>query len=256
MANSSPNKLESNLPSAPDAGEVSPKTSFQKFVSSAWLPLLLAAVAFLVYLPTLKSDFVYDARVEILEEGFITSLANLPAVLSFKTLGMNLLLEDRPGHLLYMMLIAAVSGKDPWGYHLGSNLLHAANVALLFVLLRRLIAPDMTRLDRDAALKVQWALVAVTLIFALHPIATEPVAAVSYSSDLLMTFFTLLALLAATAFRPGNFRAAILTGSAGTLCCFAAVISKESGIAAALLLIVYWFLFRRRGCGFWARRTS
>ena len=167
-------------------------------------------ITFGVYWPSLKSDFVYDARTEILEEGFITSLSNLPAVLSLKVLGMNLMLGDRPGQLLYLMLIAAVCGKEPFGYHLCSNLLHGANVALLFVLLRRLVATELTGLTRNGVLKAQLAMAAVTLVFALHPIVVEPVAAVNYSSDLLVTFFTLVALLSATAFRPENFRVAMI----------------------------------------------
>jgi Flp pilus assembly protein TadD len=115
----------------------------------------------------------------------------------------------------------------------------------LFVLLLRLIARETTGLARSELGKVRWAAVAATLIFALHPIAVEPVAEVNYSSDLLVTFFTLLALLAATIFRPGNFRTTLIPGALGTLCAFAAVACKESGIAVALVLMVYWFLFRR-----------
>ncbi len=213
---------------------------------SVWIALLLAVVAFLAYWPSLKSGFVYDGRVEIIQEGFITSLSNLPAVLSLKVLGMNLMLGPRPGQLLYLMLIAAVCGKEPFGYHLCSNLLHAANVALLFVLLQRLIATEITGLTKSVFLKAQLAIVVVTLIFALHPIAVESVAEVSYSSGLLVTFFTLLALLAAMAFRPDNFRIAMIMGSIGAFCTFASVTCKESGIATALLLIVYWFVFRRK----------
>lgn len=213
--------------------------------SVGWAALLLAAATFFAYWPSLGSGFVYDARIEIFQEGFITSLSNLPAVLSLKVLGMNLMLSDRPGQLLYLMLTAALWGKDPWGYHLGSNLLHAANVALLFVVLMRLIEPDLTALARNDLWKVRLAAAVATLIFALHPIATEPVAAISYSSDLLVTFFTLLALLAAIAFRPGQFRTAIITGAFGALCAFAAVACKESGMATPLILSVYWFLFRR-----------
>ena len=234
------------LPSEFAESEQPPKSIFQAVLSGPWAPLLLAAVAFFAYWPSLQSELVYDSRKEILEEGFITSLANLPAILSLKVLSMNLMLSDRPGQLLYLMLIAAVSGKEPFGYHLCSNLLHATNVALLFVLLRRLIAAELTSLAKSDALKVHLAAFVVTLIFALHPLAAEPVAEASYSSDLLVTFFTLLALLAATAFRPENFRAAMITGTAGTLCALAAVMCKESGLATALLLIVYWFLFRRR----------
>ena len=39
------------------------------------------------YLPSLQSDFVYDAKTEILKEGFITSTANLPDVVTLKVLG-------------------------------------------------------------------------------------------------------------------------------------------------------------------------
>jgi tetratricopeptide (TPR) repeat protein len=245
-------KLSKKKKTISPAGSLSPllaKESLQKSikrrVSSIWLPLLLAVAAFLVYWPSLKSDFVYDARREMLEEGFITSISNLPAVLSLKVLNMPLMLGSRPGQMLYLMLNAAVWGTKPFGYHLSSNLLHAANVALLYMLLFRLVKTEIAGLDRSDRLKVQLAVAAVTLIFAVHPIAVESVAEVSFSSSLLVTFFTLLALLVATAFHPENLRVAWLTGCLGTLCAVAAVTCKESGIATALLLIVYWFLFRR-----------
>lgn len=225
----------------------SPARGRQAWLARIWEPVLLALLAFLVYLPSLHSDFVYDARVEILKEGFITSLSNLPAVLSLQVLGMpHLMLGPRPGQLLYLMLIAGVCGKEPFGYHLCSNLLHAVNVALLFILLRRLMAVEMPQASRSDWLKARLAAVTVTLLFALHPLAVESVSEVSFSSSLLVTFFTLLALLVATKFPSGSPRAVMVTGIAGTFLAFAAVASKESGIAAALLLIVYWFLFRRR----------
>ena len=238
--------VDEKTPVAADARDSLPKSAFGKWISKGWvISLLLALATFLVYGPSLQSGFVYDGVIEM-QEGIITSTSHLPDVLSLKVLGMPLMLGSRPGQLLYLMLIAAVCGKEPFGYHLCSNLLHAANAALLCILLLRLAATEMAGLTRRTMTRVQLAVAAVTLIFALHPLAVEPVANVSYSSDLLVMFFTLLALLAATAFRPENFRLAMITGSAGTLCAFAAVTCKESGVAAALLLIVYWFLFRRR----------
>jgi Flp pilus assembly protein TadD len=232
-------------PQASAFNEVRPRPFCETWVFKIGLPLLLAAVTFLVYLPSLMSGLVYDTRGEILEEGFITSFSNLPAVLSFKVLGMHLILGDRPGQLLYLMLIADVCGKEPFGYHLGSNFLHAANVALLAVMLLRLVKMERTGRDKIAAWKIPLATAAAVLIFALHPIAAETVADVSYSSDLLVTLFTLLALLAATIFHPAHFRTAFVVGCVGVLCAFAAVLSKESGLATPLVLMVYWFLFRR-----------
>src|SRR5260221_7759823 len=118
-------------PAVPVPGESQPHSTLRMLMGNVWPPLLLAIVTFLAYWPSLKSDFVYDARAEILEERFITSLSNLPAVLSLKVLGMNLMLGARPGQMLYLMLIAAVCGKEPFRYHLCSNLLHAANLAVL-----------------------------------------------------------------------------------------------------------------------------
>src|ERR1700677_2611474 len=209
------------------------------------LIVLPAILAFAVYWPSLKSGLVYDARVEILTEGFITSLANLPAVLTFKVIGMNLMLGARPGHLLYLMTNAAMWGRDPWGYHLTSNLLHALNAGLLAWLLSRLVGAQMEKLDKAQSRKIQLGIAAVVLLFALHPIATETVASVSYSSDLLVTFFTLVALLSATGFKPERTRDALLLGGLGVVCAFSAVACKESGVAAALALVAYWIIFRR-----------
>jgi Tfp pilus assembly protein PilF len=208
-----------------------------------WIALLLGVLAFLVYWPSLSSDFVYDGTLEI-QEGFLASLSNLPDVLSLKVLSMPLILGSRPGSLLYLMLIAAVSGTNPFGYHLCSNLLHAANVALLFILLLRFTNHKID-LSKGESRKILLATAAVALFFGLHPLAVEPVAAINYCSDLLVTFFTLIALLASTFFNPDNPRSAWLNGILGTLCAFAAVSCKESGVAASVLLIVYWFLFRR-----------
>jgi protein O-mannosyl-transferase len=217
------------------------ESSFRKYR----LALSLGLAAFLLYLPSLGAGFVYDGVLEV-REGFFTSLANLPDVLSLKVLGMDLMLRDRPGQILYLMLIAAVCGTKPFGYHLCSNLLHAANAALLSVLCAKLIsveaADEATRWPR----RISWAVATGVLIFALHPLAVEPVAAINFSSDLLVGFFTLLAMLAATSFDPRRIRAAWLTGAIGVICVFFAVASKESGASACAILIVYWFLFRRR----------
>jgi len=218
---------------------------FKLIAMDRWLLVLLMVITFLVYWPSLSSDFVYDSREEILEEGFITSLANLPTVLSGKVLEMHLMLGGRPGQILYLMLNAAFWGRDPFGYHLGSNLLHVANVALLYLLLRRLCASELAELTGKEILKVQFALATVALIFAMHPIGVETVSAINYSSDLLVTFFTLLALLAATCFRADHSCAALGVGIVVTIGVFAAVACKESGVAAVPLLLAYWFFFRQ-----------
>lgn len=219
------------------------------FLSSVWLPILLAVTTFLLYSPSLWSGFVYDAPIQILQEGYLTSLAHLPEVLTLQVLGMDLHLGTRPGQLLYLMLVAAVWGKEPLGYHLGSNLLHAINVALLFIALRRLIAVELREIPGLKLVKANLAALFASLIFAVHPLAVESVAEVSYSSNLFVVLFTLLALLMAMDFRADGSRRSFLIAGAGIFFCFAAVTCKESGAAAAPLLVAYWFLYRRRDSG-------
>src|SRR5580700_2162680 len=109
---------QNNLsPSASGLESFHQESAFGTVLSSFWVPLLLAVITFVVYMPSLRSGFVYDAGWEM-EEGFLTSISNLPAVLSLKVLGMNLMLAGRPGQLFFMMLIAAIFGKASFGYHL------------------------------------------------------------------------------------------------------------------------------------------
>ncbi|MCX8091854.1 MAG: tetratricopeptide repeat protein [Verrucomicrobiae bacterium] len=79
------------------------------------------------------------------------------------------------------LLDAQLFGLRPWGHHLTSVLLHAANAALLFLLLQRL-----TRQPGRSAL--------VALLFAWHPLRVESVAWVAERKDVLSGLFFLLAL--------------------------------------------------------------
>src|ERR1700677_472888 len=107
-----------------------------------WIALLLGVLAFALYGPSLGSDFVYDSRIEIYQEGFINHLAYLPDVLTLKVLTMPLMLGDRPGQILFMMMLYSTTGPHPFLFHFASNLLHAANVALLFLFLWHLIKAE------------------------------------------------------------------------------------------------------------------
>jgi len=210
------------------------------------LPFALGVFIFIVYLPSLKSDFVYDAYIEIEQEGYITCLSNIASVLSLKVLGLNIMLGSRPGQLLYLMLIAGICGKQPFGYHLCSNFIHGVNVILLFLLLRRLVANVTKETIAVPLLKVEFVLMTVSLIYGLHPLMVESVAEISYSSSLLVTLFTLLSLLVSTYFNPKNLIQAIITGVLGSFFAFGAVLTKESGITAAFALLAYWYLFHRK----------
>jgi len=73
-------------------------------------------------------------------------------------------------------------GLQPWGHHLTSIVLHAANGILLFIALRRLTG-------------ARWPSAFVAAVFAVHPLHVESVAWVAERKDVLSTFFLLLTLI-------------------------------------------------------------
>lgn len=229
---------------------------------------VLAGITFAVFSSTLSSGFVYDARMQILTGDFIHDRRNWPAVLTGGVLGMDVLDFNRPAMLASLMLDAAIFGRDPFGYHLTSVLLHVANVLLLWLVIRDV-------LDTSSRPETAMPAALATLVFAVHPIVTEAVCEPSYREDLLVCFFSLAALVATSRMKPeagsgsrsgnnaigkaphenppvtaGGFPT-LAAGLAATSCLLA-VASKEAGIVAPLLLAAFWWLFRRGEPGrFW-----
>lgn len=202
--------------------------------------LALAAITLAVFWPTLSAQFVYDARLQVLTGDFIHDPGNWVPVLSGQVLAMDVLDFNRPVQLASLMLDAAVWGRDAFGYHLTSVLLHALNVVMVWGIVR-----GLSRAGERQAEGLSYAGLAA-LLFAVHPIVTEAVCEPTFREDLLVAACTLGALLLAMRHDPAapngdRWRA---LGCAGL--CFLAVASKESGIAAPLVLGAYWWLFRQR----------
>ncbi len=209
------------------------------------LALAVAATTFLVFLPALNSDLVYDSRPQILADPFIHTPAHIADVLTLRVLGMDVLDRDRPGMLLSLMLDSMVWGKRAFGYHLTSVLLHAANAALLMLLMVHLLL-RFPSADRDkGGVRITVAALFGTFVFALHPLTVEAVSVISFREDLLALFFVLSALLLATRFPAATRRGNLLVGSAVTAACLLAVTCKETGAGAPVLVAAYWWLFRR-----------
>ena len=217
---------------------------------------LLFFVTVAVFLPTLGADFVYDARIQILTDPFIHDPHNWPSVLSLRVLGMDVLDFNRPVMLASLMLDAGIWGRNPFGYHLTSVLIHAVNAVLLWMVMRACLAPASS----DAAIRFVAplksargvAMMLPALLFAVHPIVTEAVCEPTFREDLLVALFSLGGLVLALR-HDATSRGSDLWRALGcTVCCLLAVGSKESGIAAPLLLACSWLLWRRGDPGrFW-----
>lgn len=201
------------------------------------LAVLAGAVAFLFYARSAGSEFVYDARPQVLFGDYIHDPSHWGEVLTFRVLGQDVLDANRPVQLASLMFDSALWGRNPVGYHLTSAALHAANVALLFLLLMEL-----------GGGRTGPALIA-TLAFAVHPMLVEPVAEVSSREDVLALFFLLLAMLLALRCGRSAGRAMWWTGAGCVVASLLAVGAKETGVIAPVLVGACGLLFRERGTG-------
>ena len=199
-----------------------------------WLfPLVAAAVALLVYAPSIAGDFVYDDGELILRNPSIRDLTAWRSILGYE--------PARPLLTWTWALNFAIAGERPWSYHLVNVLIHAANAALLFSLFRwmaqRLGRPDP---ERRALLGA--------CLFAATPMAAEAVAYVASRSSALVALLGLGSLRLAVSVLDGGPRARL--PAAFALFGLAAATKEEAAaIPLFLVLLDYFFVAGQRWSG-------
>jgi tetratricopeptide (TPR) repeat protein len=145
---------------------------------------LCAALLFLVvagvFMPAITHGFItYDDPV------YVTENAHVAGGLTWENVRWAFRSTEasnwHPLTWISHMADCQVFGMRPWGHHLTSVLLHAANALLLFIVLRRMtMAP--------------WRSLFVAALFGLHPLHVESVAWIAERKDVLSTTFWLLTL--------------------------------------------------------------
>ena len=147
---------------------------------AGWMALWLAMVTVAVFWQATECGFInYD------DPDYVTANSHVQQGLTagsirwaFATVFEGLWI---PLTWLSHMLDWQIYGSRPWGHHLTSVLLHAANTALLFLLVRLMTGS-------------LWRSAFVAALFALHPLHVETVAWVSERKGVLSTLFWLLTL--------------------------------------------------------------
>ena len=128
------------------------------------------------------------------------------------------------------------TAQEVWGYHLVNFLLHVFNGLLVFTLAVRLFL--LTENTRQRA-RIHAAFAAA--FFLVHPVQTESVTYISSRSELLSTFFYLIAFLIFTSW-PQR-RAGVLCSLAVAVPFFFGLGSKETAVSLPATLLLYDFLF-------------
>src|SRR5438445_1143951 len=159
---------------------------------ASWLvPVLIALVTFAAFLPTLQNQFVtWDDGKNFLENAHYRGLGWTHIRWMWTThLGHYIPLTWMTLGLDYLLW-----GMNPFGYHLTSLLLHAANAVVFFFVVHRILTLALpSPSERGHALAVAAGFAA--LVFAIHPLRVESVAWVTERRDVLSGFFYLSAIL-------------------------------------------------------------
>ena len=192
--------------------------------------LVLAVVVSIVFLPAVGNDFVnydddrYVARNPHVQQGFDAE--------SLRWAWTTGLFYWHPVTWMSHMLDWQLYGPAPAGHHATNVALHAANAALLFLLLESMTGAT-------------WRSALAAAVFALHPLRVESVAWIAERKDVLSTLFWLLTTLAWVRYAraPSLARyALVVVGLALGLMAKPMLVT----LPATLLLLDYWPLGRLR----------
>ena len=194
--------------------------------SIALLILLVAVGA--VYVNSFGNEFLFDdieTIVELHRPG-AGPLHQLEALLGGR-------LAYRPIRSASYAMDYAISGLNPWGYHLTNTALHGLSVVCVYLIARTLFASPLPAL-------------LAALLFAVHPIQTESVTYLSGRRDVLSGLFVLAGFYSFLRYRQsGRVRELVLT----ILLCPLAFFTKESGIILPLLCLGYDVVGRMKRSG-------
>lgn len=193
-------------------------------------PAIVSALAALVlYLPTLRSGFVWDDVSLIAENRYLADpaerWANLTGDFFRRSEDPDRIGHWRPVVTATLMADRALYGLEPGGFHLTNVLVHAATSALVAAVA---IASGLGPLAAGFA----------GVLFAVHPAHVESVAWISGRTDLLCGLFVVAGLLADRS----RSRARVALAAA---CTAGALLSKEIGIALPIAIAFRAWLLPR-----------
>jgi Tfp pilus assembly protein PilF len=157
---------------------------------NSWgIPLAVALLSFIPFLPALKNQFVdWDDYENLISNPHYRGLGWSQIRWMFTTFHMG---PYQPLSWMTLGLDYLIWGMNPVGYHLTNLILHVANALFFYFICRRLLALALPTpsSQRDWQLDISAAFAA--LVFAIHPLRVESVAWATERRDVLSGFFFL-----------------------------------------------------------------
>ena len=203
---------------------------------SGFIVAVLLLAGLLVYLPTLRYQFVHDDVAQIVKNPRIRSAHFLLTYFTqdvwaeanySKQFRSN---YYRPGFLLWLFTNYRLFGLHTFWWHLTTLMMHLSSTILVYVLALRLMDDH-------------WTAGFAGLVFALHPAHIEGVVWISGATEPLLTVFFVGALLGYIEYQERRAKRWL----AASLILFAlALLQKETAVIFPLFAVAYDWLFGRR----------
>lgn len=225
---------ELHLATAENAPPMSPKSWTAGPATYRWIPPFLAvSITFLIYLPALSYQFVWDDQMQVVTNPLVLSWKMIPRALE-SNLWFQLAANGnyyRPFFIIWSILAHSLFGFDPRGWHFLNLLLHLGATALVFLLLREMRTG-------------YWTAVLAALFFGIHPVHVETAAWISAGADSLVTILVVLTFLAYL--RSRSHERSRLWFVVSLFCFACALLTKEMAVIFPAMLLVYEWLVPRQ----------
>jgi len=207
-------------------------TSLKGFAA---VKVILLAVSLFVYSNSFYCGYHLDDYHQIVNNPGIKNLGNIPKFFTDSSLETYVLNAKgyRPVTISSFALNYAASGDRVWSYHLLNFILHLSASIMVFLVVVEVINAAGGLAPYPIAL-------AVSLIFAAHPIQTSAVTYISGRAALLSSLFYLVAFYGFLRSRAGGYRTWAFLSPVFFL---AGLFSKELIISLPLAMLAYDFIF-------------
>ncbi len=203
--------------------------------TAAFVALLAVGIG-LAYSGSLGVGFYFDAASGITNNPAIRSLRNIPSFFTdpYAFWSEHTLVDVRPVLLITYAVNYAISGLEPWSYHVLDLTLHFTASLLVFVIVRDHVWWPPA--DRGPSGEARVPAAAAALFFALAPLNSQPVAFVWARSALLCVTLYLGAFLAFVRRR----------WALGAVLFALALLTKAIAVTLPAMLLIHDFIYRDR----------
>ncbi len=213
------------------------------YLEKTWLRIaLLITLAFVVHLPSLPGQLIWDDNYLVGENPFFRS-----PIFSLEVFRHHLFLDSvsshyRPVQNWSYILDYCIWNGDLYGYHFSNILWHAAAAVLLFLLLLKVL-PTLAKTERGRACCVTGSFL-IALLWTVHPVHSAAVDYISGRADSLAFAFSCGAWLAYLGARGARHLAFRIGGYAGAIVLILlGLCSREIAGIWVVIFLAHLFLF-------------